>query len=359
MGIDNKCMDYMITKLFIKNFKSVKEAELECSKINVFIGEPNTGKSNILETIALLHLFVDQRKDLTEEELSFMFRISQWSQLFYWENLSHAIAIDAVLEEGEEIPIRLRYNEESEQIDVIYSYSDDRGEITLTSLNPTRLHYTFPAYTNIVRFGFYRFRTRKDFPSKEMRFVVPPDAPNLLKIIRNRREELMIELNRLFSKYGLELILKMSSGAIELQHPISVEGIRIMASLPYTVLSDSLQRMVFNLAIVTCNENMVIALEEPETHTFPFYVKYLAEKIARDEKGNQYFISTHNPYFLISLLEKAPKKDVNVFITSFYNYETKVRMLTDEQKEEILDMGSDVFFNLDKIWEELSLGVER
>jgi AAA15 family ATPase/GTPase len=67
MGIDNKCMDYMITKLFIKNFKSVKEAELECSKINVFIGEPNTGKSNILETIALLHLFVDQRKDLTEE----------------------------------------------------------------------------------------------------------------------------------------------------------------------------------------------------------------------------------------------------------------------------------------------------
>jgi hypothetical protein len=34
-------------------------------------------------------------------------------------------------------------------------------------------------------------------------------------------------------------------------------------------------------------------------------------------------------------------------------------MLTDEQKEEILDMGSDVFFNLDKIWEELGLEVEK
>jgi len=132
-----------------------------------------------------------------------------------------------------------------------------------------------------------------------------------------------------------------------------------VASLPYSLLSDTLRRMVFNLAIILGNKKMVIALEEPETHTFPLYVKYLAEKIARDDRGNQYFISTHNPYFLISLLEKAPKKDVNVFITSLENYETKVRMLTDEQKEEILDMGSDVFFNLDKIWEELGLEVEK
>jgi AAA15 family ATPase/GTPase len=355
MVIKSKELDHMITKLFIRNFKSVKEAELECSRINVFIGEPNTGKSNILETIALLHLFVDHRIDFTEEELSFMFRISQWSQLFFWENLSHAIAIDAVLEDGEQIPIRLRYNETSERIDVMFSYSD-RDEM-ITSLNPTDLHYTFPLYlspTNIVRFGFYRFRTRKDFPSKEMRFVVPPDAPNLLKIIRSRREELMSKLSHLFRKYGLELTLKMSSGLIELQHPISEEGIRIVASLPYTVLSDTLQRMIFNLAIVSCNENMVIALEEPETHTFPLYVKYLAEKIAREENDNQYFISTHNPYFLISLLTKAPKEDVNVFITSLENYETKVRMLTDKQREEVLDLDLDVFFNLDKFWEELS-----
>jgi AAA15 family ATPase/GTPase len=175
-----------------------------------------------------------------------------------------------------------------------------------------------------------------------------------LKIIRSRREELMSKLSHLFRKYGLELTLKMSSGLIELQHPISEEGIRIVASLPYTVLSDTLQRMIFNLAIVSCNENMVIALEEPETHTFPLYVKYLAEKIAREENDNQYFISTHNPYFLISLLTKAPKEDVNVFITSLENYETKVRMLTDKQREEVLDLDLDVFFNLDKFWEELS-----
>jgi AAA15 family ATPase/GTPase len=146
----------------------------------------------------------------------------------------------------------------------------------------------------------------------------------------------------------------MPSGSIKLQHSIGEEDIPIVASLPYSLLSDTLQRMVFNLAIILGNKKMVIALEEPETHTFPVYVKYLAEKIARDKNDNQYFISTHNPYFLISLLTKAPKEDVNVFITSLENYETKVRMLTDKHREEILDLDLDVFFNLDKFWEELS-----
>jgi predicted ATPase len=44
----------MITKLSIANFKSIRQLDLDCKKINLFIGEPNTGKSNILEALALL-----------------------------------------------------------------------------------------------------------------------------------------------------------------------------------------------------------------------------------------------------------------------------------------------------------------
>jgi AAA15 family ATPase/GTPase len=39
----------MITKLSIANFKSIRQLDIDCKKINVFIGEPNTGKSNILK----------------------------------------------------------------------------------------------------------------------------------------------------------------------------------------------------------------------------------------------------------------------------------------------------------------------
>jgi AAA15 family ATPase/GTPase len=44
----------MINKLSIKNFKSIKELDIDCRRINLFIGEPNTSKSNILEALGLM-----------------------------------------------------------------------------------------------------------------------------------------------------------------------------------------------------------------------------------------------------------------------------------------------------------------
>jgi AAA15 family ATPase/GTPase len=41
----------MITKLSIANFKSIRQLDIDCKKVNLFIGEPNTGRSNILETL--------------------------------------------------------------------------------------------------------------------------------------------------------------------------------------------------------------------------------------------------------------------------------------------------------------------
>ena len=38
----------------IQNFKSLRAVELaDCSRINLFIGKPNVGKSNILEALSL------------------------------------------------------------------------------------------------------------------------------------------------------------------------------------------------------------------------------------------------------------------------------------------------------------------
>ena len=44
----------MIGTLEIKNFKSIKQLKLDCKRINILIGEPNTGKSNILEALGIL-----------------------------------------------------------------------------------------------------------------------------------------------------------------------------------------------------------------------------------------------------------------------------------------------------------------
>ncbi|MGF2413915.1 MAG: AAA family ATPase, partial [Ferruginibacter sp.] len=44
-----------IDNIEIKNFKSIRDAKInDCSRVNIFIGYPNVGKSNILEAIGLL-----------------------------------------------------------------------------------------------------------------------------------------------------------------------------------------------------------------------------------------------------------------------------------------------------------------
>ena len=64
----------MTKDLIIKNFKSIKNLQLDCKRVNLFIGDPNSGKSNILESIALLN---------KNEKLSEYVRFDQVQQLFF------------------------------------------------------------------------------------------------------------------------------------------------------------------------------------------------------------------------------------------------------------------------------------
>lgn len=91
-------------------------------------------------------------------------------------------------------------------------------------------------------------------------------------------------------------------------------------------------------------------IKEPEAHSFPYYTKYLAERIALD-KRNQYFISTHNPYLLLTLIEKTPTNDLAVYITYYENYQTKVKMLSTNELDKILRREIDVFFSIKELVE--------
>ena len=47
-------MSDFIDHIHISNFKSIRESEIsDCKRINLIIGRPNVGKSNILESLSL------------------------------------------------------------------------------------------------------------------------------------------------------------------------------------------------------------------------------------------------------------------------------------------------------------------
>ncbi len=313
-----------INELRIKNFKSIKELKLECRRINIFIGEPNTGKSNILESLGLIS-FLSYEGDLRA-----YIRFENMTNLFFDMDLGREISIV--------------FNGES----VILRYKGDfkvfHGESQIASFN-MQGGYSPKMRNKILPCKFYRFKTLNAFPREEPLFLYPPHGDNLATLLLTNKE-MRILANDILKRFNLKLVVKPVEKTLEVQKELDW----IVISYPYQLISDTLQRIIFYLAAIETNEESILVFEEPESNAFPFYTKFLAERIALDE-SNQYFISTHNPYLLIPLLSKAPVEDIQVFVTYLKDNQTKVKTLSNNEKSEILDLDASVFFDIERFLE--------
>jgi len=321
-----------VKELRIENFKSIRQLKLDCRRVNLFIGEPNTGKSNILEAMGLL-------SHVNYGNLKSFVRFEVMTDLFY----------DRILDN----PISIRFDDKNFKVQFqngrfvgLVEQLTERGATSSYSVFNYDYYGREDKYpTEILNvFKFYRFLRKSEFANPQSEFLLPPDGNNLLAIIMTRKRLKGI-LNDLFQKFGYRPVFRPQEGKMEILKDLE----DIIISLPYSLASETLQRLVFYLAAIHSNKDSILTFEEPEAHAFPYYTKYLAEIIASDKNNNQYFIATHNPYFLTSILEKTPKAKVAIFATSLENYQTKAKPLNEKQKEKILaDMGYDFFFNIEK-----------
>ena len=319
----------MIGVLEITNFKSIKHLRLDCKRLNIFIGQPNTGKSNILESLGLLSF---GEYSIFEDNPRKFVRFQSTPNLFYDEEIGSDVEIRYdtntlnIQFQGGRIQGKYTPEGESRQIDFVGDYD---GFQTNSS-----------GGTMLAPFKYYKFGTRSTFSRTESEFLLPPSGDNLLSLLRSNRE-LRSLANQPFATMGLRLALRPQEGKIE----ILKEFEDIIVSYPYELASETLQRLIFYLAAIVSNERSVLVFEEPESHAFPYYTKYIAEMIALDENENQYFISTHNPYFLLPILEKSAKEDIAVFITYYENYQTKVKLMSEDDIERVIEI--DVFSNIE------------
>ena len=156
-----------------------------------------------------------------------------------------------------------------------------------------------------------------------------------------RQRELREVVGLPFSSIGYRLWLRPHDNEIEVAKDSDE---MVVTSFPYAMASETLQRTTFYTAAIETNKNSVIVLEEPEAHSFPEETRLLGERIALDENGNQYFIVTHNPYFLMPLFSKARKEDLAINIVYVEDYQTRVRPLKEEEFSELFEL--DIFANL-------------
>lgn len=320
----------MIKNLSIKNFKSITNLDLKCKRVNIFIGNPNTGKSNLLECLNLLNYNSSTLKDFV--------RFENISNLFidYDIFLKIKIVADDLLSES--------WIENDEFI--IETWVGQRGTPFRNNFDLNGKFSRGSSNTlvnDIPQIKFYKFNNNVFFHSGQKTFLETPDGKNLPSVILSRKE-LRAYIQDLLGAMDYKLLLNPIENRIE----IYKEEL-ITIAFPFASISDTIKRIIFYTAAIQSNRNSVILLEEPEAHIFPFYSNEIANQIVNDLGNNQFFIVTHNPYLLQTLIENTTSKDLQVNITYMENYKTKVHQITNEKDiSELIDMESSAFFRFDE-----------
>src|SRR6266436_2429961 len=265
----------MITTLSIERFKSIKSLSLPCKKVNVFIGAPDTGKTNILEVFYLMSRLA------FAWPLDISLRIRQemgFDALFYRQFF--------------DVPITIRMG-----LGPPHSGGHQGGELSMTAGiagGGQTLNLQFAGLTNWS--GSLNFGNTTHMPSLDWirlysytrseewqyaasghqgsKLVNPPHGYNLLYIARHdsRVYEFLKELVA-----GLNWRIKFDQGV----KTFRLSEVRADEIVDYNLdlLSDSLKRLFFYGAILKTSENAVLVLDEPDVFAFPPYPKTLGEMI--------------------------------------------------------------------------------
>ncbi len=293
-------MQTMIRNLHISNYKSIKRLDLDCERINVFVGDPNTGKSNILEALDLSYLswmmgMNDSINKINEKntngkietiDLKKYFRIDKVEKLFHLGNLIQPIIISHP-EFSYNTFLEFKFDKKENKN--FFELGTSNGASTRFDNDLVHLDAIF--FASPVK--PYRYKTNIQFhdTGNYINRLMPPFGNNLAKVIYHNPD--MQEFAKESAKeYGFEFNINSATNEISIQLRLN-EG--LVYTLPFEALADTFKRTLFYLSAVKHNKGYIITLDEPDTHAFPAYVSMLADEIIANSSC-QFFIATHNPY---------------------------------------------------------------
>lgn len=346
-----------INNIEIKSFKSIRHLKIDgCKRINVFIGYPNTGKSNILEALSLFSI------DKTSARFSSFVRAEELTTLFFNGNVD------------EKIDVRVNYKNRiageligSNEVYFSWLLSDNEN-----ALNETRgkdiLHFNKiegkeevtnwdsiftrqirpPAFeAELKEAGLlavvkkYSFQRNTNYSSGKYDFLAVPNGENIFDIVRTH-QEIRSEVENFFDFYKLELLYNSTEKKFSILKRLD-KGTYF--TIPYPLISDTLQRLIFYKAAIKSNKESILIFEEPEAHMFPPYIRGFTTDVIFD-KSNQFFMATHSPYVLDAFAEDAPE-DLAIYLVYYENGETKVKLMSESDMAEVREYGVDLFYNLE------------
>jgi len=351
-------MENFIKYVNIQNFKSIADLKLEdCKRINLFVGYPNVGKSNVLEALGLFSVpFLKEKENLNK-----LVRVENKYELLH--NISNTYCnIKTNLEEIElSTKPSLVINRSIGNNTLFYHFSKKQELLThthnLLDCTPEEFNddssvkrYIFQVRdinTDNYRLALPDYLLPIFYPVNET-FLLPPFGENIIDVLSYNENvsEVKAWIKKEFAQKGLEYLLDIVSGTIKIQRRLNDDKIK---QLPYSLIADTLQRMIFYKTAIASNKNSVLLFEEPEAHAFPPYIQTIMQDII-DAESNQVFIVTHSPLVVNAFLEyEKLRKETSIYLFDFKNDQTTAKRLSDEEMELAYEYGDDLFFNLENL----------
>lgn len=339
-----------IKEITIKNFKSLKSITLPFNKLTVFIGDTNTGKSNIIELLSFLGAFANFDEDNFGSYVGIFVRYNSWIDLFYDRNIDNQIEIIISYSEGQK----------SKMLDLIIKGDDEGLKIIKKPKNQTLAEISYDGIMTPLELNeledfksvkFYNFSKNfnldVDLDNQTGSILRPPDGRNLFQTIwasKERREF----IKELFSLFGYRVVFDIADKKMLFQKQ---EG-DIIVNFPLELLSDTLKATIFYYMALLSNKNSVLCLDEPESFMFPSHILDLAEDFAKNPEntGNQIILTTHNPYFLENLITKANLEDLNLFVCRYNDFQSDFKLLSKKDMMKINEM--DLIMNIETFFGE-------
>ena len=364
----------MSIKLEIENFKSIQKLKLDLSDLTILMGPPASGKSNILDALALMGyinrfrvLDREYKNNATNlEPLYSIVRFREPYQLFKNYDLAETIRLKMLGDINLDYEIsyiagmpKITINSKPLPWDLRTLRSDPMSElqnfVKTLPIFESRL-YGFDRY-GLISDGYFLNRI-KDYPS----YILSEIGWNAPYIIR-RHIKVINNINDILREHiGEKIELKVrKTGEILIfdnDHEMELVGIsETILRVLYTLLA--LESSQFYAKYYNFEKKLIVLLEEPEAHVFPYFLNIIADSINQALVSTYVIISTHNP-ILISRLWDYVKS-----VKTYYVYRnsigfTSVRELDIEKMAEDLKTTEDILIESpSEILEKYTLEAER
>lgn len=322
----------IINHIHINNFKSIKNIVLEdCRRINLFIGKPNVGKSNLLEAMSLFCL--PYLKYAKKKSIQQFVRVENDAELFFDGHIEKPIQL-----ETDVISAEMHLNNMGLSYLLNYNDSKDSGlSLSFSNLVLSGKKNIDISPTNPFRSYFYPTLFEKE--KLPLNYLLPPNGSNLMNIV-TLLPDLKKDLTSIFADYGLKYVFDTNSQEIKVLKEKNPGEIFL---IPFQSIADTLQRLIFYKAAIESNNNAVLIFEEPEAHSYPPFISKITQSIIQSA-NNQFFITTHSPYVVNDFLELTGD-ELAIYFVDFKNGETLVKRASESDKQEIYEFGVDLFFN--------------